>query len=150
VPISRGLKVVLILLAVLFGLGVALVSASYVWWTKNKDQLMAQGKAAQLEGESFGRDHLADACLDEAMSRNASCGGLMCEIRTKLFLSGCLAVSKERPGFCDRVPSSSEIIVSARWALAQCEARHRSDQACPRLLQELQVHCRRGHVPPAR
>jgi hypothetical protein len=149
VPISRGLKVVLILFAILFGLGVALVSASYVWWTKHKDQLIAQGKAARAEGETFGRNHPADACLDEALSRNASCAGLMCEVRTKLFLSGCLGVSQVPPGFCEGVPAPSEIIASARWALAQCAARHRSDQACPRLLQALQEHCRRAHAQPA-
>jgi hypothetical protein len=139
---GRGAKVVLIVIASVVALLVGFVVAGYFWFQKNRGRLLAEGQAAAAEGRAFAAGRSSAGCVGEALARLSRCSGLTCEIKHRLFLQGCLEAATPTPGECQGVPSGNEIFASARWALAECQARgHAGEQSCPRVLQAVQRHC---------
>ncbi len=72
------------------------------------------------------------------------------QISTQIFLGTCLQHSEPTPGFCDGIPSRSEmsigeIMKSANWASNKCaEAGLKNDQGCQRLFSAVREHCHRS------
>jgi hypothetical protein len=134
-------KGVLIGCAVLFVVGVACI-AGVVWWVNaNKDQLLAQGKAIESGGATFGKDVAEPRCVDEALSRYLKDSGLTGTIRSSLWLDGCLKTSAFTEGFCDGVPRDNEITRSAIWRNEQCRKRGFAGGQCANVLAPVQRYC---------
>lgn len=134
--------------ALFIGLGVfALVLATcggvVAWFYGNSEALAEQGKAAMRDGAHFGGGKDANACVDEALRRLRELDlGFIGEATNKVFLEACLDVASRPAGFCDGVPPRDEILQSAGWLLARCEALGRpDDQPCTRLLGAVQESC---------
>ncbi|HEX2062599.1 MAG TPA: hypothetical protein VHK90_17800 [Thermoanaerobaculia bacterium] len=137
------LKVILVILAigcVLVAVGVV-VAARYI--KQNAPQWREQGEVVRAEGIAFGRGKEANACVDEAMARLQRCDDLMmCEVRTKLFLSACLGAATRPEGFCSGVPKRDEILASAQWAVRECARRGQANsQRCTRVIAAVQEVC---------
>lgn len=111
----------------------------FVW--KKKDQFIAASVEAGQRGEAFGQGKLRGACVDEALRRLKIERGIPEESFIRLSLSTCLDAA-EHDDTCEGVPPSSELMRSVTWAMAQCDARKMGgDQACHRVIQEVQEHC---------
>jgi hypothetical protein len=138
-------KVVKVLLLLALG-GVlflcAVGGAGALWWKRNKAQLIEASTRSMEKGEKFGAAHSDAECVDEALQRLAKIEGLTGEVPNKLFLSSCLKMSRDTPGFCQGVPKTGEILSSVKWQLATCAKKgHLNDQRCSRLLDAIQAHC---------
>ena len=70
------------------------------------------------------------------------CDGILCEAKTKIFLTKCVAASNVPEGFCASIPKRGEIIATAQWSLAECARRgHGGEQRCTRVITGLQDYC---------
>jgi hypothetical protein len=132
--IGCGLAVLLIA----FGVGI------YFFVNSHKDQWLAEGKKIHDEAAVFAAGKSGSDCIDESIRRLSTCSGIVCEVRARVFLDGCLEAAAESPQLCDGVPSRTEFIRTARWSLDACARRGmQASQPCSRLMQELQKHCDR-------
>jgi hypothetical protein len=139
------LKVVLAMVAVgVIGLGV--IVGGTVWFVgAHKDEIMGAAKETSAAGETFGRSHDAQGCLDEGLRRLAGVDGLTEEVKNNVWTSACLKVSRKTPGFCDGVPSTAEILGTVTWRKARCDAHAELDgQRCQRFMAVWQGECQRG------
>ncbi len=143
--VPKWLKIVLIIFGVMI-LMCGLFSAGASWWYgENKDRLKGVSERAKKEGAAFAFNHHDEACLDEALRRLSARSGIIDQAEHKLFLKACLEKAERSPGFCTSVPSRSEIMASAQWAVERCAAKGKTgDQNCPRLLQSVQEACQSG------
>jgi hypothetical protein len=136
------LKVVLIVVAVGFLALVAVAFLGYRWMKSHGGELKADAEKIKVEATAFGRGKDANACIDETFARMNQCSGIMCDVKSKLFLQNCLAVAEVPSGFCASVPKPTEIIATAQWTIAECGRRGRpNDQRCPRVITALQDAC---------
>lgn len=137
-------KVVLILLLVLI-LGVATCTfVGYRWIKSHSGELLADAKKTKAEATEFGRGRDANACVDETFARLKQCGGIVCEVKGRVFLQDCLAVAERPADFCAAVPKRGEIMATAQWTLAECARRGRAnDQQCTRVIIGIQDVCSR-------
>ena len=138
------LKVVLVMV----GIGIAAVLAvglgGYWWFSKNKDRLVEMGARAKADAEKFAPTRGSAECIDEAFVRLDAADGIMGEAEVRVFLEACLGLARPAPNLCDDVPSRSEIVSSAGWAISQCATLgYAGSQPCTRLLQSVQAHCER-------
>ncbi|MCP4807932.1 MAG: hypothetical protein GY913_09120 [Proteobacteria bacterium] len=141
---STGVKIVLGLLVLGLVGGAVLCGGGYLWLENNKDGLVAMGEEQIVAGEAFGSTTEQIGCIDEGLAKQDTCGDFdpMCEAGNGIWLKACLGVASESPGLCDGVPSKSDIIDSATWAVGTCGNMGRpQDQPCGRLLQQVQEHC---------
>src|SRR5262252_4680494 len=109
------LKVLLIIAIVVVLLIVGVVGAGVIWWTKNKDALMARAKEVATEGKDFGKASDNQGCVDEGVTRYKKEPGFGSAISTGIFMRTCLDASRPTPGFCDDVPKSTEFVRSGQW-----------------------------------
>ena len=136
------LKVILIIVAVFIALIVGGGYIGYRWILSHQGEIRKQAAQVRADADEFARGKDANACIAEAFARVDRCDGIMCEARTKLFLSDCLEKTGVTPDICAAVPRRGQIIDSARWAVAECARRGRGeDQRCTRLIVELQEQC---------
>jgi len=136
------LKVILIILAVLF-LGFATVAfLGYRWMKSHAGELRADAAKIKSEATEFARGKDANACVAESFARLDRCDGIVCEVKTKIFLQNCLEVATVPDDLCASVPHRGEIIATAKWTLAECARRGRpNDQRCGRVIGALQDYC---------
>lgn len=138
----KWLKITLAVVAALMVLGTALVVAAGYWFAKNKDELLAMGNRAKLEGEQFGNQSDADGCISEALRRLDADNGFMAQVQHRLFLVECLRVAPRSDAFCDEVPAPSAIMETVAYAMAACNRLgHQGDQPCTRLMGGVQEAC---------
>ena len=136
------LKVVLIIVGVMVLTCGLVVSAGAWWLKKNKGEIESVGVEARASGEAYGRAHDQAGCLDQAITALPEKSGLVAEVKNKLFLASCLGAAPRSAGFCDGVPPSAEMIHSVTWATEACAKRAKgNEQACTRLMQEVQKAC---------
>lgn len=134
--IIAGVLIVLVVIGVIL--------AGVYWWSKNKDALLARGKALVEDGEKAGRKTDNQGCVDQAITRYKEEPGLTSGISTGIFMDSCLRVSRATPGFCDDVPRETEFLKSGQWQLSQCErVGLGSDQYCRQLFQGVERFCDR-------
>ncbi len=90
----------------------------------------------------------ATACLDTAFARHARVpsGSMSQQITEGVFLEGCLHTGTP-DSLCATIPPTGNLTEMMRfsvWSVEQCRARGLTDRNCPRLLQAVANHCRRG------
>jgi hypothetical protein len=136
---AKALIIVAVLLVLLV---IGIIAAGAIWWSKNKDTLIAKGKATIEEGKEAGRTSDNQGCVDKAIGRYKSERGLMSAIGTNIFMQTCLQGSRPTPGFCDQVPSATSFRESATWTTEQCARVDLSgDKFCHQLFQPVQKFC---------
>jgi hypothetical protein len=137
---------VLGLLVVLGGIG-----AGVYWWSRNKDELIAKGKAQMEEGRAAGRATDNQGCVDQSVDRYKAEPGFTSGIASTIFMQACLDSSTPTEGFCDDVPKESEFIKSGQWRAEQCQRIDlSSDQYCSQLFAPVQRFCETGSVRKAK
>ncbi len=135
------LKVVLgILIAgvVLCGGGVAAVT---FWVKANEGKLKETGTRAKADAEAFAKTSDQSGCVREALGRLKVKSGLLDEVEHRVFLTECLKVAPQTPGFCEGVPKMDQIMAAAGWARDQCASYEGPKESCGRTLQEVMKHC---------
>ena len=138
------LKVIVIIVAVFVLVFVAAGFFTYRWVQSHAGELKAEGEKITAEATAFGRDKDPSACVDETLARLGRCDGIICEAKTKIFLTKCVAASNVPEGFCASIPKRTEFMASAQWAFAECARRgHQNDQRCARTISGLQDYCER-------
>ena len=136
------LKALLIALVVIVVLVVGVIIAGVYWLSRNKDALIAKGRAVVTEGRDFGRNSNNQGCVDESISRYKREPGFTSTISNSIFMRACLESSRPTPGFCDEVPKPTEFIKSAQWRISQCRRVDlASDNNCQQLFQAVQQFC---------
>jgi hypothetical protein len=130
-------------------LGLAGVVAVVFWVRSQGPGWMEAGKAMEDAGAKAGAA-LADAqCIDGALAEYRKDRGLMGAVNARVWLSGCLGVAQPTADFCAGVPPESEIMASATWRVARCDAHGiGGDSTCPNILAEVQKHCAAQGTPP--
>ena len=140
-------KALIIVVVVGLLLVVGVIGAGIFWFSRNKDALLAKGKAIIEEGQEAGRHTDNQGCVDQAITRYKTETGFTNGISTSVFMQSCLQSSKPTPGFCDTVPKETEFIKSGQWQLAQCQnVGLGSDQYCRQLFQTVERFCDRRTV----
>ena len=140
------LKALLIVLVVIIVLVVGVVAAGVYWFYRNKDALIAKGKAVATEGREFGRGSDNQGCVDESISRYKKEPGFTAVISNTIFMRTCLDASRPTPGFCDEVPRQTEFIKTAQWRIEQCRRVDlASDNNCQNLFTPIQQFCEAKH-----
>jgi hypothetical protein len=136
---AKALIIVAVLL-VIFVIGI--IAAGAFWWSRNKDSLIAKGKAEVTEGKDTGRSTDNQGCVDKSVERYKAERGLMSAIGTSIFMQTCLQASRPTPGFCDDVPRQMEFTETGRWRVAQCQRYDMSgDKYCQQLFSPVQQFC---------
>ena len=139
------LKALLIVAVVIVLLVLGCIGAGVYWWTRNKDALIARGKAVVTEGRDFGRNSDNQGCVDESISRYKKDPGFGSAISNSLFMRSCLDSSRPTPNFCTDVPKATEFVKSAQWRIEQCSRIDlSSDSYCQQLFQPVQEFCEKG------
>jgi len=142
-------KVLIIAGVLLVLLVVGVVAGGVFWWSRNKDSLIARGKAVVTEGQDAGRKSDNQGCVDQSISRYKRGPGFTGSIETSIFMQTCLQASRPTPGFCDEVPKQTEFIKTAQWRLEQCrQVELSSDQYCQNLFTPVQQFCERRSSGP--
>ncbi len=132
--------IIVVVLGLLLVVGV--IGAGVYWFSRNKDALLAKGKAIVEEGQEAGRHTDNQGCVDQSIARYKAEPGFTNGISTSVFMQSCLQASKPTPSFCDTVPKETEFIKSGQWQLAQCEnVGLASDQYCRQLFQTVERFC---------
>jgi len=118
------------------------------WLQRAFTGVMAEGRQYYEEGTRLGRSLTATACLDTAFARHAHAASVSMsqQITEGVFLDGCLRTGAP-DGLCDTIPATGNLTEMMRfsvWSVQQCRVRGFTDRNCPRLLQAVSNHCRRG------
>jgi len=143
---AKALIIAGVLLVVLV---VGVVAGGIFWWSRNKDSLIARGKAVVTEGQDAGRKSDNQGCVDQSISRYKRGPGFTSSIETSIFMQTCLQASRPTPGFCDEVPKQTEFMKTAQWRLEQCrQVELSSDQYCQNLFTPVQHFCERRSSGP--
>ena len=141
-PVPGWAKALIIVGVLIVLLVIGTVGAGVCWWSRNKDSLMARGKALVEEGQEAGRQTDNQGCVDQAITRYKAEPGFTSGISTGIFMESCLRVSSPTPGFCDEMPRETEFIKGGQWQVAQCEkVGLGSDQYCRQIFQGVQRFC---------
>lgn len=116
----------------------------YRWLASHKGEIVAVGSQAKADAALFATQHEQRDCVGESIRRADGCDGIVCETGCRIFLDQCLVAARPSPRLCAGVPSSHEIIDSARWAIGACEGLGAVDeQRCGRVIRSLAEHCDR-------
>ena len=138
------LKILLAIFLVFILLAVGMMFLGYRWFRAHGHEIREGAEKSVAEAKEFGRDKDANACVAEALNRGDKCGafGMMCEVRTGLFMKNCIDVAARPPDFCRNVPRMTNILATVGWAKDECARRgHPNEQRCARLLQTVQRVC---------
>jgi hypothetical protein len=134
-----------VLLAVLLAAIVFLAGGAffaYHWFHTHRAQLVEAGAAVRREGAVFGRGRDTRQCVEESIRRLHTSREFTNEVRTRLFLGGCLSVAAEPPAFCESVPRQGEIAASAEWTINECRNLDAAEiSRCSRVMQEVLRYC---------
>ncbi len=136
------LKVILIIVGIIALLVFAAGYVGYRWIASHKGEIEASAAAVRADATAFAQGKDADACVQETLVRVDRCDGIICEAKTKLFLTICLEKTKVPPEVCAGIPKRTDFMDSAKWVLAECARRGRpNDQRCTRMITALQERC---------
>src|SRR6266853_3950362 len=139
------LKALLAVAIIIVLLVVGVIVGGVVWWSRNKDKLLARGKEVMSEGRDFGRNSDNQGCVDESISRYKKEPGFGSALSNSIFMQSCLDSSRPTPNFCTEVPKATEFMKSAQWRVDQCRKIDlSSDSYCQQLFEPVQQFCERG------
>lgn len=136
------LKVIIGVFLVLMILGGVGAFFAVRWLRGEAGNMKEAAEAIDNEARAFAQGKDAEACVAESLARVDRCGGgVLCQVKTRIFLSRCLAAAKVPADFCAGVPTG--ITAAARWQADECVRRGRpNDQACMQVMMGLVEHCR--------
>jgi hypothetical protein len=148
---SGWLKALFAVALIVVLLAVGVVVGGVVWWSRNKDKVVARLKGVATVGHEFGRNTDNQGCVDETVSRykkepgfEKKEPGFTSMLSNNIFTRTCLEASRPTPGFCRDVPKPTEFMKSGEWRTAQCRRVDlSSDSYCPLLFQPVQEFCER-------
>jgi len=136
------LKALLAVALIIVVLVVGVIVTGVVWWSRNKDKLVARAKEVMTEGREFGRSTDNQGCVDESVSRYKKDPGIGSVISDSIFTRACLEASRPTPGFCADVPKQTEFVKTAQWRIEQCRKVDLSkDSNCQNLFTPIQQFC---------
>ena len=139
------LKVILIIVAMIAALLCDAGYLGYRWLQSHKVELETQAAHVRADATAFAQGKDVDDCVAETLERVDRCDGIICEAKTKLFLTICLEKTNVPRDTCATLPKRTEFMASATWALAECARRGRpNDQRCTRMITALQERCEGG------
>ncbi len=145
---SKNMKIVLIILGCVLLLCTGIAGAGFYWFSTNGKDLIEQVKGntkkAVEEGQALGATSDENACLAASIQRMSEDSSITSAITGSLFLNACLEQAKPTPGFCDGVPTKSEILKTSEWIAKKCKAEGMSGQGCQQLMQVVVRHCEKG------
>jgi hypothetical protein len=108
------LKVTLIVIGSIILIVMVMGVGGYTWWKYNGEIMMQDAQAADGEGRRFGAGKDSTACMEEGV-RRAKGIGFSGAVAARVFLESCLKAAKLEAGFCDGVPSPTELLKSVSW-----------------------------------
>lgn len=136
------LKVILMVLVALVAIVAGLGYIGFRWVQSHKGELQQQAAQVKKEATDFAEGKDWEQCITESLARIDRCDGLVCEVRTKVFLSFCLEKTGVPAEVCAATPKRTDFFESAKWAMRECARRgHANDQRCSRMLQTVQERC---------
>ncbi|HKK05265.1 MAG TPA: hypothetical protein VKA50_05385 [Gammaproteobacteria bacterium] len=136
------MKVAAIVIGAILLLVAVMAGAGYVWWQNNKLALKAEVQAATDEGRAVGSQGTASQCVDATVERTKGCDGIMCAVRAKSFIRGCMRATKVDAAFCRGVPREGEIMNTVRWTMDTCSSRGADNEICPKVVRDALKYCR--------
>lgn len=95
-------------------------------------------------GRAHGATTDQEGCVREGLAQQLACGELevMCQAMAALWGTACMESATPIAGFCDGVPTTSEILESSRWRIEQCDAQgHSGNTQCAQFFSAVQEHC---------
>ena len=139
-------KALIIIVVLLILVVVGIVAAGAIWWSRNKDTLIAKGKAQVSEGRETGKTTDNQGCVDKSIERYKLEPGFYNAIGTSIFMQNCLQNSRPTDGFCADVPKQMEFTRSAQWRIERCQHFELSeDKYCQQLFSPVQQFCEKRH-----
>lgn len=139
--VSKGVKILLAVVAVIVVLSVAAVLAGVYYVSKYVPQVVEGGKKSQEEGVEFGKGTDNEGCLAESLRRHKTSKGFGELLGNNLFLGACLGASRPVEGFCEGVPASTEFTRTVQWRMERCRAAGITDSQCGNLFGQVQQYC---------
>jgi hypothetical protein len=142
-PMSSGVKLLLILLAIAAAGILAIGAGAWYWWSHHSKDFLESGKAVMLEGQAAGRKLDEAACVAFAVDRHRKdgAGSMGASVRNNLWLTGCLEASRPQPKFCEGVPSYDSAVAVGTWAGLSCAQQGLSDPYCGNLYGGVAKYC---------
>jgi uncharacterized membrane protein YhaH (DUF805 family) len=121
-----------------------MVGAAWIWWDQNSAELLANGKAHLDKGMAAGRGLDESGCV--ALAATALGGepgtSMAAGIANSVELSGCLETSRVTPGFCDAIPSRTEIFAAGQWIAGVCtQIGYGGNTSCNTMIQQIPQYC---------
>ncbi len=136
------LKVLLVIVLIAVAVVGTGAFVSYRWLRANRARLIETGRSVRSDGEAFGRGRDARQCVEESLRRLQSSPEFSNELKTRLFLKGCLSVAAEPAAFCESVPHQNEYAASAEWTINECRSHDAAEiSRCSRVMQEVLTYC---------
>lgn len=150
-----------ILLGVLGGLAtifLIVVAIGIYWFSTSGKQFfeqVMQNAERQIEtGKEAGKQMDEAGCLKAGIEQVKKADSIPTALAAQFFLRGCLESATPTPGFCDDVPSESEIMKSIQWQLKKSGELGVDNDNGRQILKAIQAHCgkskrdERGKQPP--
>jgi hypothetical protein len=114
----------------------------YRWIESHQGELHQQAEQVRKEATEFAQGRDAEQCIAESLARLDRCDGIICDVRTKVFLGFCLDKTGIPANVCATIPKRGDFSASAKWSIDECARRGRArDQRCMRIIATLQEQC---------
>ncbi len=142
---SKGLKIFLIIVAVVCGGGVLVMAAGYFFVKSQAPGLVENSRKTIEEGAKYGRGKKDALCVTHVMKRAQPCGEyeLKCQVGNAVYLQACLKASQPTTAFCAAVPSESQLMESVKWRVAVCKSYPKvKPRVCQSIQAMVQKHCK--------
>lgn len=134
------LKVILIIFGVCFIAAAAMVFFTVRYFRMHSPELAAAARAERDAGQQFGAGKPPEDCIDAGMERARQADNLRANIKTRIFVDGCLHGANPSPTFCQNMPSG--FIAMAKWEIGECGRRGLAgNQACTAVVSEWARFC---------
>lgn len=141
---SKGFKVVSIVLSIAGVLVVVVIVAGIVLWnTKGaewKAELREVGSNVKAEAAQAGASAAKEECVQLAIARLQQDSSFMGQVKAGLFTEHCLDVAKGELPHCAGAPPQDEILKTVAWRLKVSEALGLRD-AENEVVKGIQKHC---------
>lgn len=130
--------------AIIVAVAAMVCGAAYLWWNQNSAELIANGKAHMDKGMTAGRTLDESGCVATAAGAlgGEASSSIALGIANSLELSGCLETSRVTPGFCDGIPSRTEMIATGQWIASVCnQIGQAGNTSCNTMIQIIPEYC---------
>jgi uncharacterized membrane protein YhaH (DUF805 family) len=135
--LSVGLAVSAAVLALVVG-------GARLWWSQNRDEILAQGKVRQLAGQDAGLHTDEMGCVRRSIQLHQDDGekSMLTTTGIVIDLHACLDASRRTLDFCTDVPASTDMLATAQWIAGTCATLGMgNDVQCNSLIQVIPGYC---------